>query len=1144
MADRVVADLALDSIGRPADLDDLERDGLLVQWQGRIRFAHELYGDWIRLQILISHEADLPAYLESRLDSPVWHRAIRLYALRLIDNDLQKWLAELQRLAPKPDLIRDHFLESPLYSADPEGALERIWDVLVGDDGVSLRRFLARFLHAATMADPRVSASIEDEDPALAVHVRAAFPIPYWPLWIPVLRVLSQHRDEAIEVAGTRLLRVVDLWLRQMPVEFPGAGRVEAARIAVASATRMIERLEGYWWQESEFRRLAWRALLGSVNELPDEVADATDRLLHHEIEVRGPFPGYQGGSTKRVIVEADFREVCLSPDGLVPVMSARPLLAQSTLLACLAPEESDDEFSMGMDGALGIRDTESREALYTEGPFRWFFQINPAAAVDTLIQVMEVATDRWVEAEAATGRSHQEVEFTVGEQSTSLRGDGSVMFWYRGEPMVPSILSSSLMAFEKWLIDSSDAGDDISGVIQHCLANSTSVAIVGVLASLLCHRPELAKTDLRALLTLPELYLWDKIYKSEDHDYLLLGLSLRPQELREAAHAWHTLPHRGRTIEMLAVSLFLQDLSEDEFFGELTKAFLRRPPERRPGYVQCLAAMFARANWTHDGSTWSFEPPDELVAKNREFEAGYEEQSFWLTTPMRLRQAIDESERDGGSPDEAGVLRADWEQLVEKLESGVPDNLRGLVASRDIACGVAALLLLRFENWLAANPDVYGWCRATIAQVLAANHSPQSLEVPETTGDWQWDSFAADGLAVLFANEPDDPELRRAVTGVVFGFRHEPVARLIARMHERREMVGEDFRRTQHLVVLASRDSTEEDADAFRRQAVDDFVRADLDPEVPDWLSLAIPDPAPRPTRGHGGPLAMSIQRLWANWRFVRSQRDLDAEDRAAWLRHLELSVELLVARSRRDVDVDRDEAAGTPYQHEYQLLHGLPSWILDLEDTADARALWEPILELGSYARHWVESFLDAWVLEGLRADPVPTAFAEIWLEMLDFASASEAWRRGVAGYGAHGNWAALLGLDWISIPLWELRHRPVVERLRAPFKKWLDDWFGDYDAPQRWARFLQTSAGRVLLDDGLPRLAAAFPRDYQYYDDRAEDDVASLLVDLWAEERERIQLSHELHAAFRSLLRELVDRQNPAAMELAARIAGTSR
>ena len=250
-----------------------------------------------------------------------------------------------------------------------------------------------------------------------------------------------------------------------------------------------------------------------------------------------------------------------------------------------------------------------------------------------------------------------------------------------------------------------------------------------------------------------------------------------------------------------------------------------------------------------------------------------------------------------------------------------------------------------------------------------------------------------------------------------------------------------------------------------------------------------------------------------------------------------------LLVARARRDKDVDRDEAAGTPYQHEYQLLHGLPPWILDLEDTADARTLGEPILELGSYTRHWVESFLNAWVLEGLRADPVPTAFVEIWLEMLDFVSDSEAWRRGVAGYGAHGNWVALLGLDWIFIPLWELRHRAVVEALEARFKKWLEDWFEDYDAPQRWARFLETSAGRVLLEEGLPGLASAFPRDYQYYDDRAEDDVASLLVDLWAEERGRIQSNNELHAAFRSLLRKLVDSQNPAAMELSARIAGTS-
>ncbi|MXY37111.1 MAG: AAA family ATPase [Dehalococcoidia bacterium] len=1142
-ADRVVADLALDSIGRPDYIDDLERDGLLVQWQGRIRFEHELYGDWVRLKILLSHEADLVAYLEPRLNSPVWHRAIRLYALRLIDNDPETWLDELQRLAAQPALMRDQFLEALLFSADPEGSLERAWDVLIENGGVSLRRFLARFLHAATMTDPRVSASIEDEDPALAVHLRAAFPIPYWPLWIPVLRVLSMHLEDAIELAGTGLLRVVDLWLREIPVGFPGAGRDEAASIAIASATRMIERLGDRWWQESEFRRLAWRALLASVNELPGEVAEVTERLLHHEIEVRTPFPGQLGGSTKGVIVEKDFREVCLSRDGLAPVMSSRPRLAQSTLLACLAPEEVDDEFSTGMGGALGIRDTESRDRLYNEGPFLRFFQIDPMAAAQALAEAVDVATDRWVALDEDAGRPHTAVEFVVGERLRAVNGNSGVMFWYRGEPRVPSVLVSSLMAFEKWLIDSSDAGNDISGVIRHCLGNSTSAAMIGVLASLLCHRPELAKTDLRPLLTVPELYLWDRIYKSQDHEYLLWGFHLRPQVLKEAAHDWHNMPHRKRTITDLALKLFLEDLSEGVFFGELAKAFATLPAERRTGYIDHLIAMFDRGNWTREGESWSYHPPDELLAKNQEFDAWYAEQEFWLGTPRRLRQAIDESTDDSGAADDVSELHAEWEEVVERLQGGVPENLDDLFAPQDISCGIAALLLLRFRNWLRANRDVYAWCRETITSALAASPPRQPLDLPDSIGDWRWDCFAAEGLVVLFADQPDDPELRKAVTDVAFGFRHDPVARLIARMHERREALGEDFRRTQHLVVLGSRDLAEEDAEGFRRQAVQDFVRADLDPEVPDWLSLAIPDPTPRPTYGDGGPLAMSIQRLWANWRFVRSQHDLNDDDRGAWLRHLQLSVELLVARVRRDVDADREEAAGTPYEHEYQLLHGLPAWLLDLDDAADARTLWKPILELGSYAHYWVEAFLHAWVLEGLRAEPVSATFVEIWAEMLDFASSSEAWRRDVGGYGAGDNWAALLGLDWTSIPLWNLRHRPVVEKLEVRFKEWLDDWFDDYDAPPRWARFLQTPAGRVLLEDGFPLLASRFPRDHRYADGQAEDDVASLLAELWAEERERIQSNQELNAAFQSLLRKLVERQNPAAMELSTRIAGIS-
>ena len=59
-----------------------------------------------------------------------------------------------------------------------------------------------------------------------------------------------------------------------------------------------------------------------------------------------------------------------------------------------------------------------------------------------------------------------------------------------------------------------------------------------------------------------------------------------------------------------LALNLFIQDLSEDEFFTELAKAFSLLPTERRAGYVESLIAMFDRGNWTQEAGTWSYEPP------------------------------------------------------------------------------------------------------------------------------------------------------------------------------------------------------------------------------------------------------------------------------------------------------------------------------------------------------------------------------------------------------------------------------------------------------------------------------------------------------------------------------------------------------
>jgi hypothetical protein len=58
-------------------LDQLEQDGVCEQRDGRVRFIHDLYGDWVRYQLLVAHETDRNDYVRARLTSPLWHRAIR-----------------------------------------------------------------------------------------------------------------------------------------------------------------------------------------------------------------------------------------------------------------------------------------------------------------------------------------------------------------------------------------------------------------------------------------------------------------------------------------------------------------------------------------------------------------------------------------------------------------------------------------------------------------------------------------------------------------------------------------------------------------------------------------------------------------------------------------------------------------------------------------------------------------------------------------------------------------------------------------------------------------------------------------------------------------------------------------------------------
>ncbi len=111
----------------PEAIDELVRDGICQRDQGRIRFSHGLYGDWIRANHLESLTTTRLAFLLDQASAPSWHRALRLYLLGL-DNltDPSSWRKILDDLdAGDAKAVADIALDALMFADDEAGSSAR-----------------------------------------------------------------------------------------------------------------------------------------------------------------------------------------------------------------------------------------------------------------------------------------------------------------------------------------------------------------------------------------------------------------------------------------------------------------------------------------------------------------------------------------------------------------------------------------------------------------------------------------------------------------------------------------------------------------------------------------------------------------------------------------------------------------------------------------------------------------------------------------------------------------------------------------------------------------------------------------------------------------------------------------------------------
>lgn len=400
------------SISDLVSLDSLIGDRLCREREERLSFYHDLYGDWARQRVLLGKTNSLQEYIKPRASSPLWHRAVRLYGLHLLEKneDTEAWRSALISLYGDnntPDSTSDLLLEAVIFAANPLPLLEHIWSDLAANDGLLLRRLLIRFLHIATVPNPVILAIASQLGSDLETTAATIQRIPYWPYWLPMLRFLHTHLADVTNLAPKQIAEVADTWLRRGIESWPL--RQEAAELALVTAEQLLRsrQTQEFPYGKEELRETIYHAALAGVHELPERVANfALEASFRREVitqeyatdtqseplvtrvindPVYGTYELELPESTWSLIddpeqdinpiifrnfseeledeeeeplawpdgpmrkVDSAFRKVCLTTDALHPLIISNPSIAREVLLAVLIEEPRGHPRSRGI---------------------------------------------------------------------------------------------------------------------------------------------------------------------------------------------------------------------------------------------------------------------------------------------------------------------------------------------------------------------------------------------------------------------------------------------------------------------------------------------------------------------------------------------------------------------------------------------------------------------------------------------------------------------------------------------------------------------------------------------------------------------------------------------------------------------------
>jgi hypothetical protein len=851
-------------------------------------------------------------------------------------------------------------------------------------------------------------------------------------------------------------------------------------------------------------------------------------------------------------------RETVLEAD-LSPLIGADASGAARLIVAAAWDDTREEGPSWDLDDH-GPSITEAPDwhvAVPERGPFFRLLIEDPEAGLDCVVSIAERATMHW--AEIQRGYTGEEPEYVAGNPDElsvliddgrrQLIGDASLLAWHRGTGSEPKVLACALMAIEAYLYRQLDAGEDIAPLLTRLIA-SDSVAVWGVLTEVARYRPELMWGRLQPLITSPGLLMADRIATLGGAS-LLPFLGFLDKVHIERAQKWGGMPHRKLPLAELLIRDAFQNREAAEKLTRARKIWREEDGERWKHLIAQLDPANRRLRRFEDGSfILDYEPPAELQAEIKDANTEVTGSQVWLGLPGKLRKWIDE--RSEPSSEE---LESFWGDSQKAIEQPADQHLlsQGLIAKADLECGVAALFVICAREWLRSHPEREDWCRqALLAPFEGEPPATHDFDSAEQFSSDSWDGFCADALPLLWAESPQDADLRSGVARLAIHLHSETVQRTF-RATAGDPNLAQGLAELEHLSLHWARfklwrqarrhayeyDESEipepftklPDFEPTTRDALNGFVAGTLGPppRLRDWLAET-PDGVMITRRARCQPVLHSLSLSYlvaARLHLARGEGTEDHPQRA------EFAADLAYSLVGKLVPEGVDRVKGTPYTEERHALDLLGRLTLDLSGD-DAAAIWKPILEAGEPARYWVESYLGELWSAGLSDDRLNAKLVSVIKPILVFAE--KHWSS--SGRGGVDLGLRVAGVDVLQRSLWTEERQSVLTELEPEWSEWVKPrltgtWFARY-----FAHFLGAPAAAVVRGEALTWLADA-ERNREYTDGDLDEATAELLLVVYAQEAELISGRGVAAKAARYLLSRLAGRGIPLALELSARL-----